>query len=234
MVSRRLLALPALIALLVLGACAAGGDTQADEPAPALRPATDPGTLLEPVLAPVDESAVDPAVASMEYQVGDTGPAGGVVFYVSAEGFACGPDLASRCNYLEAAPGSSEVRRGWADTPRLELAVDGADDSAIGAGWANTLDIVALGNTDPMTSAAAYADAYEFGGFDDWYLPAKDEFNELYEQRDMVGGFSGADYWSSSEVSSDMAWSHYFHQGHPMLPHPKNHYTHLIRPVRAF
>lgn len=170
----------------------------------------------------------------MEYQIGDTGPGGGIVFLVSVEPFPCGVDLLQECNYLEAAPGSSEVRRGWADVPRLEMEVDGADATGIGTGWTNTSDIIKQGNTDPVTSAAAYADSYEYSGKDDWYLPSRDEFKALYEQRDVVGEFSGADYWSSSEVSPKMAWSHYFHQGHPLLPHPKNHYTHLIRPIRAF
>jgi len=188
---------------------------------------------LEGVAAVAGDEPVEDT-SGMAYQVGDTGPGGGIVYYVSVEPFPCGPDLAAQCNYLEAAPGESEVRRGWADVPRLESEVDGADATGIGTGWANTVDIIGQGNIDPVTSAAAYADAYEHNGVTDWYLPSRDEFKKLYEQREVVGEFSGADYWSSSEVSPNMAWSHYFHQGHPLLPHPKNHYTHLIRPIRSF
>jgi hypothetical protein len=172
--------------------------------------------------------------SGMLYQIGDTGPAGGVVYYVSREAFPCGENLENLCNYLEASTVDAEVQRGWSDPSRYDSNVEGADATAIGTGWRNTVETVRQGNDDPATSAAAYADAYVFGGKDDWYLPSKDEFVELYRQRDVVGGFSDADYWSSSEIGATMAWSHRFNEGHRLLPHPKYHYTHLIRPVRAF
>lgn len=237
-VTRRTALLALLVGVLALSSCASGDNaagrnarentdrTGAQKPTtyvPTTAPAAPAGTT-----EPVED------VPGLAYQVGDVGPGGGIVFLATAEPFPCGEDLTRQCNYLEAAPGSSEVRRGWADVPRLEIEVEGADATELGAGWANTIDIIEQGNIDPITSAAAYAAAYEHNGQTDWYLPAKDEFNLLYEQRDVVGEFSGADYWSSSEVSANMAWSHYFHQGHPLLPHPKNHYTHLIRPIRAF
>jgi len=229
---------------LLLSSCSGSADSSRNETsggsdavapvntASAAQSAMDGGAQNAPEVTVVDVPEED--VSMMAYQVGDTGPGGGIVFFVSVEPFTCGPDLAAQCNYLEAAPGSSEVRRGWADVPRLELEVDGADATAIGTGWINTMEIIKQGNVDPVTSAAAYTEAYEHNGQTDWYLPSRDEFKTLYEQRDIVGEFSGADYWSSSEVSPNMAWSHYFHQGHPLLPHPKNHYTHLIRPIRAF
>ena len=51
--------------------------------------------------------------------------------------------------------------------------------------------------------------------FNDWYLPAKDELNELYNNKDAIGGFS-AYYWSSTEYSdvpAVVAWVHSFSDG---------------------
>ncbi len=168
------------------------------------------------------------------YTLGSKGPGGGTVYYIAQSPFECGPELESTCSALEAAPTESEVRRGWANDDLLDKPVQGADRTDIGTGYVNTRDILRQGSTDPLVSGAAYADTYIHGGKDDWYLPSKDEFLEMYEQRDTIGGFSIADYWSSSEEGSRKAWSQFFFSGNPQLLHPKNHYTHYIRPIRAF
>ena len=49
--------------------------------------------------------------------------------------------------------------------------------------------------------------------FDDWFLPSQDELNELYLQRAVVGGFSTAAFWSSSEGFAVSAWSQDFSDG---------------------
>jgi hypothetical protein len=119
----------------------------------------------------------------------------------------------------------------WAEKPYENEENTGADRSAIGAGWANTLDIVAQGNTDPMTSAAAYADAYEFGGFDDWYLPAKDELHELYEQR-VTTEAGSPNYWTSSDYDLNTVWNQSFMAG---PQHRRLKFDQVsVRPVRAF
>jgi hypothetical protein len=199
-----------------------------------------PGNTVERMRRAVIASLLVPIVAASlpacsaggaSYQVGDTGPAGGVVFYVSSEPFACGPDLATTCTYLEAAPAESDALRVWAEKPYENEENTGADRSAIGAGWANTLDIVAQGNTDPMTSAAAYADAYEFGGFDDWYLPAKDELHELYEQR-VTTEAGSPNYWTSSDYDLNTVWNQSFMAG---PQHRRLKFDQVsVRPVRAF
>jgi len=48
-------------------------------------------------------------------------------------------------------------------------------------------------------------------GYDDWFLPSKDELNLLYLQKGVVGGF--AYYWSSTEYGSYAAWYQYFGDG---------------------
>jgi hypothetical protein len=54
---------------------------------------------------------------------------------------------------------------------------------------------------------------YTLNGFSDWFLPSKDELNELYLQKAVVGGFTIFAYWSSSEVDAIYAWAHIFDNG---------------------
>jgi hypothetical protein len=64
-----------------------------------------------------------------------------------------------------------------------------------------------------------------YGGYDDWYLPAKDQLKAVYDwhaaNNISKGGYDGegwenfvADiYWSSTEVGSDFAWGVFFDGG---------------------
>jgi hypothetical protein len=65
-----------------------------------------------------------------------------------------------------------------------------------------------------------------------WRLPTKAELNELYRQKDYIGGFASAYYWSSSENSSNIAWSQNFTIGHQTNA-GKNHSNFRVRAVRA-
>lgn len=47
----------------------------------------------------------------------------------------------------------------------------------------------------------------------DWYLPNKEELNQLYLQRGVVGCFAYGFYWSSTEVGADSAWRQGFYSG---------------------
>ncbi|MBU6201932.1 MAG: DUF1566 domain-containing protein [Acidobacteria bacterium] len=166
------------------------------------------------------------------YEPGDTGPGGGTVYYVADEPFPCGSDLSRRCTTLEAAPIDADADRTWAEEPYVSADVTGAGRTSVGAGWANTLDILAQGNTDPAISAAAYADAYEHDGYDDWYLPSKDEIFELYDHMAANGTLPGRDYWSSTEYILNSAWTQHAGDG-PQYRRMKIDVI-FVRPVRAF
>jgi hypothetical protein len=130
-------------------------------------------------------------LAPVVYQVGQTGPGGGTVFYKHASGtFACGATLNQNCTYLEVAPntwsgGSADPAKVWAvsanqsvDVPSItndSLAYNNA--LGIGLGYKNSEAIVAQGN-DTNTAAGA-ARAYSGGSQSDWYLPTTAELNLL-------------------------------------------------------
>ncbi len=89
--------------------------------------------------------------------------------------------------------------------------ITGADGTALGSGYQNTLNIVAGCSTAGI--AAQICNDLELNGYTDWYLPSKDELNKLYLSKDLVGGFAADWYWSSSELSSIYAWRQQFGNG---------------------
>ncbi len=70
-------------------------------------------------------------------------------------------------------------------------------------------------------------------GFNDWYLPSKDELNKLYRHKRAVGGFSvHFYYWSSTELDAHTAWNQYFGDGSQDTNAKDVKWR--VRPVRAF
>jgi hypothetical protein len=136
-------------------------------------------------------------VTAVIYTVGQVGPGGGRIYYVSNSGFNCGSAFTSTgsptgglCNYLEVAPstwsgGSTDPSKKWADTSYVSTDVSGISNEAsaanssagIGLGYKNSSLIVNQGNTS--ATAAGSARAYSGGGKSDWYLPTTAELNLL-------------------------------------------------------
>ena len=167
------------------------------------------------------------------YAIGDTGPGGGIVFHVDVGGFACGAEITSTCTYLEAAPADSETEITWAETENQSVDVDGADATAIGSGHRNSIDIGAQTGNDSATSAAVYALSYVNNGYTDWFLPSKDELDELHLRRGIVGGFTTGSYWSSTEYNAYDAWTRHFGFGYHSYDSKASIDTFRVRPVRA-
>jgi hypothetical protein len=93
----------------------------------------------------------------------------------------------------------------------------GANGTAIGTGLANTNTIIASQGAVSTSYAAGLARAYNGGGYNDWYLPSKDELNKLYLNKTAIGGFSSGYYFSSSEETNQWtlydAWRQSFSNG---------------------
>lgn len=161
------------------------------------------------------------AGAQVVYRVGDTGPGGGIIFYVDEAGFNWYPVstsigamcLTGSCHYLEMAPTELDDTYAWSD--------------AINA-----------------------AQIYSTATADDWVLPSKDALNEMckYAFRDTINSICndngdswffniGSGFWhgvyrSSSEYDDFAAWSQSFGNGHQYTN--LNYLTYCVRPVRAF
>lgn len=156
-------------------------------------------------------------------EIGGTGPGGGLIFHIDGD------------TYYEAAPSDWD----GGDDPTLEWgcygqSVGGADD-----GESNTHaivdyhdddsnfdgedyysydgdygDIGCSDGNDGAVAAKTVAD-YDGGGYDDWFLPSRDELDAMYTNLHSQdeGGFSSDPYWSSSEVSANSVWFQTFSNG---------------------
>jgi uncharacterized repeat protein (TIGR02543 family) len=165
------------------------------------------------------------------YVIGDTGPAGGIIFYTDGTG---------DWKYLEAAPADISGVFKWVSTGFWGTDIPGTG-TAIGSGKANTDAILAI---DPNAPAAKVCKEYTGGGKTDWFLPSRDELAAMQVNIAAIGGFSNDIYWSSSqddfeydgrENLMDAAWAQFLADTpvSPGGPNPK-YYAHYVRAVRAF
>ena len=166
--------------------------------------------------------------------VGDTGPGGGIVFYVDL-------NRPAGSRYFEAAcVGWQNDCDGTTADPLAEWGcngtlISGAGGHAIGTGEQNTADIV-TGCPTPGV-AAHLANDLVLGGQTDWFLPSKDELNEMFTNLHSpvtpLGGFStDVFYLSSSEDDDASAFAQRFDDG--VQDNRSKGTTYYVRPVRVF
>ena len=193
--------------------------------------------------------------------VGVQGPGGGIIVYVDSTNEMPGYD------YLEVAPTDASTGVVWStavakcgtdalgncQTSYLSDAGTALGYIGLGTGRAATAAIVARHTAGAVTKAsyaAGVADAYTTVSASDWFLPSKDELNEVCKYARNTGqaagagavctdgssatlrGFASATYWSSSEFGAYDAGTQYFYNGYQTAS-PKTN-TFYVRPVRAF
>jgi hypothetical protein len=128
------------------------------------------------------------------YKIGDTGPAGGLIFYDKGNN-------SGGWRYLEAAPEETEQSAlyygiGYKDNLR--------ESRRLGDGKENTDRFIAEFQREGggINTAPWICSELVINGFDDWYLPSLDEllymYNNLYLKG--LGGLQNRVYWSSSIV----------------------------------
>lgn len=215
-------------------------------------------------------------------EVGDIGPAGGIIFYdCDADNETGNRDglKSSECGwrYLEAAPADLRVVNGVPTVDSNAAGYASADDgyafgyyrvnsdgynlnvngstkyneknctgTAIGSGERNTeLLVNAMGSSAySYGSGSDRTDEYAaklcsdlvYNGFDDWFLPSREELYLMFESLGKVrlGGFADSNYWSSSEhgVYADSAVYLSFYNG--LGNSDTRRYKYRVRAVRAF
>ena len=146
--------------------------------------------------------------------LGETGPGGGRVFYVSVAGFDCGPEFSSTgsptgglCHYLEMQNN---------DLGQKAIANNSGDHwsaftyNDIGAGYKNTVDqiqiLIGSSINGESGNYALPASRQTFGGKSDWYLPSVDELVAAitYAARSS-SPLPNRSYWSSSRTRPNYA-----------------------------
>ena len=174
-------------------------------------------------------------VNKYKYKVGDRGPGGGFIFFVDHY------DQYPGFTYLEAAP-TDIAPVVWCDKTTTSIpAVAGLAANAVGKGQANTTAMLGV----CASGAANAADSYLTATKSDWFLPSAGELMLLHTNLMQtgvgvfaydymgVGGFPYADYWSSSEFDSNLAWFQLFFNGYQYYSTSKGNAL-PVRAVRAF
>ena len=156
--------------------------------------------------------------------IGDTYQ-GGIIFYLDGSG---GGLITTPSDQSE-----------WEKWGCIGTNIPGADGTAIGTGNQNTIDIEA-GCTTQSTAADICANL-TLGGYSDWFLPSKNELNEMFLNIGQgnalglgnIGGFANNFYWSSTEgVNYNSSWGQIFNNGF-QIQSTKNNFN-FVRAVRAF
>ena len=180
-------------------------------------------------------------VSNPQHQVGDM-VEGGIVFYIDSTGQH--GLVAAMENLTEGATDPWGWGLNGYEWGCYGESVDAADGISIGTGYQNTMDIVNQGcatENGGINAAQAALDA-EINGYNDWYLPSKDELLEMYntigngDPEGNIGGFieDGWPCWSSSKYIDDYAyaWTVYFGNGYA---YPDGKYAaSRVRVIRAF
>lgn len=71
-------------------------------------------------------------------------------------------------------------------------------------------------------------------GYDDWFLPSKDELNQLYINKASIGVFADQYYWSSTEVATNVSYAYRqsFYNG--LSSSSTKNQTYHVRAIRYF
>lgn len=152
------------------------------------------------------------------YKIGDIGPGGGIVFYVSGDGL----------HGLEAAPWDQHSGIQWYNG---SYTLTNASRDGVNGGKWNTERIIK--NQGMGDYAAQICANFKGGGQGDWYLPSIAELHNLYMHKDIVGGFYSDEYWSSVEDGLYGAAAQYFYKDIQVIANKQYPYI-RVRCIREF
>ena len=170
--------------------------------------------------------------------IGDIGPGGGYVFYISGTAIDSATGISDGGTYLEVAPlgwstPGSEYQGQWA---AALTSVTGTSRS-VGQGAENTRKIIAA--LPSTTNLAKVTADLTYGGKSDWFFPSSDEVKAMYTNLFAAskGDFSASNYWGSTQddlnSSPSRADTYWFGAGNTYSPTSKTN-SYYLRPIRAF
>lgn len=171
-----------------------------------------------------NKHVIPPTPISKTYNIGDIGPAGGIIFY--NRGF-----VADGWQYLEAAPAGTDFTAQWGAYGQ-DVA---GTDRAVGSGKRNTqLIIERLKQLGESYRAAQICAGMNINGFNDWFLPSLGELDLMYKnlKQKGLGNFGNSICWSSSQTIVNGAWAKRFTNGNQSDLSKFNTLT--VRAIRAF
>ena len=153
---------------------------------------------------------------------------GGIIFYIFQPGDT--GYVAGETHGLIAATEDQSSGIQWSAAP----IVTGATGTAIGTGLTNTSIIIGAQGSGSYAAQLCADYTVTVGGntYNDWFLPSKDELNQLYVNRAAIGGFTEGSYWSSTENAYYYAWFQNFFNGFQLTN--SKAYPIYVRAVRAF
>ena len=152
------------------------------------------------------------------------GPAGGLVFLDKGS-------ITDGWRYMEAAPAEAEAASVQWGSYGTMLNVT---ENSLGTGRHNTNTIAAALEGFETGRAAQTAFELSYNGYSDWFLPAIDELEVIYNELKTVGlgGFGDGVYWSSTESDGTNSYGFNFISSNSLASSKNTAYS--VRAVRAF
>ena len=168
--------------------------------------------------------------------IGLRGPGGGIVFIIPST-----PGNTSGLFY-EAAPStwyspSGDPKSAWCDIRETLLGVSvGFTGISAMDGAAKTTVMLGRCASGAAYLARRYSPTVNGVAYVDWFLPSKRELNEMYINKDVIGGFVSDTYdgyWSSSQFDAYHVWMQNFNRSDNASLDDQI-YKNYVRPVRTF
>jgi len=159
------------------------------------------------------------------YSIGETGPAGGIIFYDKRSN-------SSGWRYLEAAPKDAEFLAAWS-YQRTNVS---DTKSLIGSGSQNTRLIAnkLRGTEDEVNAAALKVFNLEYNGFKDWFMPSQAELDQMYGnlKRKDIGSFMDDMYWVSDDANYEGFKTGVQNFTNGEMDYSAKENAHYVRPIR--
>jgi len=183
--------------------------------------------------------------------VGDIGPGGGTVFYVSSAFTETGATCSTNCHYLEWAPvswASTQSQNGSFIEPGTATTDAGTyvfpannllgTSTALGSGFNNTSLMATApspgtSSTNAALASRLYAASDTSAG--QWFLPSQQELILMAQSSaQAIGGFQARYYWTSTEQGATNQIEVHMPDAGISADARGSVNSHLFRPIRAF